>query len=211
MQDEKRGGLIACGAALFIAGTIQFVVCIAVTASRYGPPAYNPVTITISDLQAVTCGSFQGTYVCSPFHDLANFSVAVLGLLISAGSLLIRAALPPGRGRGSAIGLLVVAGLAAFANAFTPEDVTYVGDLVTALVAFLGANFGLVEIGRTMSVEPRWGHYSAFTKALGIVGVAAIVLDGFGAAALLGNGGTEWFIISPILIWAPIFGIRLLL
>ena len=133
-----------------------------------------------------------------------------MGLLIAAGSLLIRTALPPSRRRDTAVGLLVVAGLASFANAFTPEDVTYVGDLVTALVAFLGANFGLIQIGRVMSADPQWGRYSGFTKALGIEGVAAIILDGFGVAALVGDGGAEWLIIAPILVWAPVIGIRLL-
>src|SRR5580658_5641690 len=96
--------------ALYILAALQFVVCIAVAASQYGPPAYDPVTITISDLQAVHCGTFQGAYVCSPLHVLANISVAALGILIAAGSFLLRPLLPGGRRKDVAVWLLVIAG-----------------------------------------------------------------------------------------------------
>jgi len=198
-------------AALYFSAAVQFVACIAVAGSRYGPPAYNPVTTTISDLQAVSCGTFQGAQVCSPLHVLANLSVAVLGLLMIAGSLSIRPLLPAGRRRDVAVALLVVAGLAAFANAFTPEDVTFTGDVVTAIIAFLGANFGLIQIGRTVSTDPRWRGYRIFSETLGTVGIAAFILDGFGLGTLIGNGTIEWLIVAPILVWAPATGLRLIL
>jgi len=210
-EPAALGKLASCGAALYIVAAVQFVVCMAVTASRYGPPAYNPVTDTISDLQAVNCGTFMGAYVCSPLHDLANISVAALGLLIIAGSLALRPYLPGGRRRDVAIGLLVVAGLASFANAFTPEDVTLTGDTVTAIIAFLGANFGLIQIGRAMSTEPQWRGYRLFSQALGTIGVAALILDGFGLGTIIGTGAIEWLIVVPILVWAPATGLRLIL
>jgi hypothetical protein len=198
-------------AALYFSAAVQFVACIAVVGSHYGPPAYNPVSTTISDLQAVNCGPFQGAQVCSPLHVLANLSVAVLGLLMIAATLLIRPLLPAGRRRDLAVALLVVAGLAAFANAFTPEDVTYTGDIVTAVIAFLGANFGLIQVGRTMSTDPRWRGYHLFSQALGTVGISALTLDGFGLGTLIGNGAIEWLIVAPVLVWAPATGLRLIL
>jgi len=201
---------VSYAAPLYIIAAVQFVVCLAVAASRYGPPAYNPLTITISDLQAVNCGPFQGADVCSPLHGLANYSVAVLGLLMIAASLSFRSLLPDGRRRDVAVGLLIVAGLATFANAFTPEDVTWNGDLLTALIAFLGANFGLIQVGRTLSVEPRWQSYSLFSQVLGTIGIAALILDGFGLGTAIGTGAIEWLIVAPILVWAPATGIRLI-
>ena len=195
---------------LYIVASVQFLVCIAAAALRYGPPAYSPATTTISDLQAVNCGTFQGTFVCSPLNLLANISVAALGLLIVAGSLFLRSLLPHGRRRDVAVGLLIVAGLAAFANAFTPEDVTWTGDLVTALIAFLGANFGLIQIGRTFSTEPKWQSYGHFSQALGTIGIAALILNGFGLGAVLGEGTIEWLIVAPILVWAPSIGLHLI-
>ena len=113
-----------------------------------------------------------------------------------------------GRRKDVAVGLLVIAGVAAFANAFTPEDVTYTGDLITAIIAFLGANFGLIQIGRAMSGKPGWRSYSLFSQALGTVGMAALILDGFSLGTLLGMGAIEWLIVAPILIWAPATGLR---
>lgn len=198
-------------ATLYTLAAAQFVICVVITASHYGPPAYNPLTTTISDLQALNCGTFQGAYICSPLHAVANLSVAVLGLLIVVGSLLIRPLLPGGRRRDVAVGFIILAGAAAFANAFTPEDVTWTGDLVTAIIAFLGANFGLIQIGRAVSSESRWRDYGLFSQALGAFGLGAFILDGFGLGAVIGEGAIEWLIIAPILVWAPATGFRLML
>lgn len=201
---------VRCGAAAYIVGVVQFFAAVAVTASRYGPASYNPLRDTVSDLQAVNCGIFQGNEVCSPLHLVANSSVAVLGLLFITGSVLIRTAFPAGSKRKVAVGLLVVAGLATFANAFTPEDVTLLGDLVTALVAFLCANFGLVEMGRVMSGNPRWGRLRPFTEVLGVLGLAGLIVDGASPSWPLGAGGDEWLTIAPVLVWALVVGVRLL-
>lgn len=210
MRNAGESGNASYGAALYVIAVAQFVTCVAITASRFGPPSYNPLGVTISDLQAVKCGVFQGTYVCSPLNALANTSVAALGLLVGAGSLLIRPAFPGGRRRDAAVGLLVVAGVATFANAFTPEDVTLTGDIVTALIAFLAGNFGLIQLGRVMSPIPGGRTLSLFTEVLGLVGIAAIILDGLGAAGPLGNGGIEWLIVAPILVWTFAFGALLI-
>ncbi len=210
VQEPPRGKLASYGAVLYIVGALQFVACVALTGSRYGPPAYSPLTVTISDLQAVNCGVFQGAYVCSPLHSLANFSVALLGLLITAGSLSLRTILPGGRRRDIAVGLIAVAGVAAFANAFTPEDVTWIGDLATAIIAFLGANFGLIQIGRAVSSESSWRGYGLFSQALGTFGVAALILDGLGLGTVIGEGAIEWLIVAPILVWTVTTGFRLI-
>lgn len=202
--------LAFCTAALYVVAVVQFVACIAFTASRYGPPPYDPLTVTISDLQAVSCGIFDGSYVCSPLHTLANSSVIVFGLLMVVGSLSLRPLLPGGRQKDLAVGFLIVAGVGAFANGFTPEDVTFTGDLVTAIIAFLGANFALIQIGRTLSTDPKWRSYHFFCKALGTIGIAALTLDGFGLGTLIGQGAMEWLIVAPIMVWAPTTGIRLI-
>jgi Protein of unknown function (DUF998) len=215
VEPEKQQGLYKkttpYGAFFFIVATVQFIICIAITASRYGPPAYNPVTVTISDLQAVNCGIFQGAYICSPLHDLANISVATLGLLVIAGSLSFRTRLSASRRRDVAVSLLLITGLAALANAFTPEDITLTGDLITAIIAFLGANFGLIQIGRTLSVDPLWRGYAIFSDVLGTVGIGALILDGFGLGTAIGEGAIEWLIVAPILVWELVIGLRLIL
>lgn len=202
--------LVSYAAIFYIVAVVEFIICVSLAGFRYGPPTYNPVTITISDLQAVSCGTFQGAHVCSPLHTLANVSVAVLGVLIIAGSILLHPFLPGGRRKDFAIGLLVIAGLATFANAFTPEDVTWIGDLVTAIIAFLGANFGLIQIGRAWSMNPQCRGYAKFSQTLGTIGMAAFILDGFGLGSVIGLGAIEWLIIAPILIWACATGLLII-
>jgi hypothetical protein len=183
----------------------------AYAASRYGPPSYNPLVDSISDLQAVRCGLFQGSEVCSPANLEANLSVALSGLLLILGTVMIRGALPRSPSLPSAIGLFVAAGIGSVLNAFTPEDVTFVGDVLTALVIFLGANFGLVQIGKALSSGPGRGRLGAFSKALGALGLAALILDGVGASGLLGTGTLEWLVVAPILVWEAVMGASLLL
>jgi len=205
----RRG--VSLGGALYVVGVVQFFASIYLTGLRYGPPSYSPLRNTISDLQAVNCGVFQGNQVCSPLHVLANLSVAVLGLLLVMGTVLFRRSLPAGRRRTVAIGLMIVAGLATFANAFTPEDVTYLGDLATALVAFLCANFGLIQIGRLMSATPSWRGFYPLTEVLGVVGLGALILDGANVIGPLGSGGMEWLIVAPALLWMLATGVFLLM
>jgi len=77
-------------------------------------------------------------------------------------------------------------------------------------LGLLGANFGLIQMGKAMSTDAGWGRFWLFTEGLGVVGIAAIIIDGFGGATLLGNGGIEWLIVAPIIIWAPTMGLRLI-
>jgi hypothetical protein len=179
----------------------------AYAASRYGPPSYNPFLDSISDLQAVKCGLFQGSQVCSPANFEANLSVALAGLLLILGTVMIRGTLPRSPSLPSAIGLFVVAGVGSLLNAFTPEDVTFVGDVVTALIIFLGANFGLIQIGKAFSS----GSLGTFSKALGALGLAALTLDGVGASGILGMGTLEWLVVAPVLVWEAVMGASILL
>jgi hypothetical membrane protein len=180
-----------------------------VVALHYGPPPYNLQQNLISDLQAVNCGLFQGNQVCSPLHTVANFSVAILGLLLIAGTMLIRTGFPAGRRWSIALGLLVLAGAGTLANAFAPEDVSLTADTLTALVAFLGANLGLIQIGRLMSKDSGFHSFRIYTEVSGVVGVTALILYGANATGPLGPGGMEWLIVVPILLWVFVMGTRL--
>jgi hypothetical membrane protein len=201
---------VSLGAALYIIGAVQFLIGMTVAALHYGPPPYNLQQNSISDLQAVNCGLFQGDQVCSPLHTVANSSVAILGLLLIAGTMLIRTGFPAGRRWSVALGLLVLAGAGALANAFAPEDVSITADTLTALVAFLGANFGLIQIGRLMSKDSGFRGFLIYTEVSGVVGVAALILYGASVTGPLGPGGMEWLIVAPILLWAFVMGIHFL-
>ncbi len=200
---------VRLGAIFYAVAPLQFWVCMLTTAHYYGPPSYNLLSDTISDLQAVKCGLFQGNPVCSPMHVLANSSVVVVGLLLIAGTFLIRSIFLMTRIRTIALSLLIAAGLAAVANGFTPEDVTFEGDVVTALIVFLGANFGLVQIGKLMSNIPGLSGLRIPTQILGVVGLGALIVDGINIVPQY-PGFLEWTIVVPVLIWSFVVGIRIL-
>lgn len=190
-------------------GAIQFLVGMVVTALGYGPPSFNFQRNSISDLQAIHCGLFNRNQVCSPFHNVANFSVAVIGLFLVVGTLSIRSGFTKNRISSVALTLLIVGGLGAVANGFTPEDVTLLGDTVTALVVFLAANFGLIQLGRAMSQDIQWHNVRVYTKISGAVGIVALILDGVGITGPLGSG-IEWVIVAPVVLWMIVFGMQLL-
>jgi hypothetical membrane protein len=208
-KEPAAERLVRYGAFLYVLGAVQFVVGMVVAALYYGPPRYDIQRNSISDLQAVNCGLFQGSQVCSPLHLIANSSVTLLGLLLVLGTLLIRTRFPAGRRRTIALGLLVVGGLGAAANGFTPEDVTLAGDTLTALIAFLGANFGLVQVGRLMARDPGWGRCRLDTEISGVVGLVALILYGANITGPLGAGVMEWLIVVPVTVWVLVIGTHL--
>lgn len=200
---------VRIGGIFYALAPIQFVVCMFITALYYGPASYNPLSDTISDLQAVKCGLFQGNPVCSPLHLLANSSVVALGLMIVAGTFLIRPIFPLTLKRTIALSLLIAGGLGAVANGFAPEDVSFAGDVFTALIAFLGANFGLVQIGGLMSNIPSLSGLRIPTRILGSMGLGALIADGVNIVPQY-PGLVEKTIVAPVLVWSFVVGIRIL-
>ncbi len=205
----KNRGFFRYGALCYIVGVVQFFAAMGAAAFYYGPPGYNFQKNSISDLQAVHCATFGGKYVCSPLHVIANLSVTMVGLLLILGTLLIRDRFSSGRRQMFAFGLLIVAGAGAAANGFTPEDVTLNGDILSAVLAFLAANFGLIQLGRAMSDDVYWHNLRAYTKISGAVGLGALILDGVNITGPLGSG-IEWLIVAPISLWMFVVGIQLL-
>jgi hypothetical membrane protein len=200
---------VRLGGLLYVVSVVQFYVGFVVVALHYGPPGYDPLNDSISDLQAVHCGDLQGAYVCSPFHLVANASVIVLGLFLLLGTLLSRPTLPKHGSLLAGSGLLIIAAVGAIGNGFTPEDVTATGDALTALVAFLGANLGLIQIGRMMSGDPRWRGFRLYSMISGIVGLLALVLYLGDIVGVNGSGLIEWIIVVPVTIWMLVAGIRI--
>jgi hypothetical membrane protein len=200
---------VRLGAIAYLVGVVQFLLAAILSIIYYGPPSYNLQRDSISDLQAVKCGIFQGNQVCSPLHLVANLSVTILGLLLILGSLLIRPTFPAGRGRSVALALLVLAGLGTAANGFTPEDVTLTGDALTAFFAFLCANLGLIQLGRVTARDAQLRGQGAYALISGAAGLAALILYAANVTGPLGMGGMEWLIIGPILLWMLVVGTRL--
>jgi hypothetical membrane protein len=133
----------------------------------------------------------------------------MLGLFLVIGTILLRRKLSIGKLRTIGLGLLVLAGVGAVGNGFTPEDLNLAGDFFTALAIYLGANLGLIFLGFAMAKDVEWLSLRAITKSLGLIGMAAFVLFLVNITGPLGSGGMEWLMTVPILLWMVIVGIHL--
>ena len=208
------------GAIAWIVGVVvflvaQFVVQLAWDAHA-GNPTYSLTQNYISDYGAIHCGSFSGHFVCSPLHDVFNASIVVMGLLLILGVVLLPTAFPARPSRKIGLGLLVVAAIGSIGVGLSPEDVNLTVHFVSAVLAFVGANFALLVLALVMFRDTRWDGYRGYTFLSGVVGFVALGL--YGARAYewggiwsdWGVGGMERLIVAPVLLWAILVSVHLL-
>jgi hypothetical membrane protein len=216
--SERYGPLVhrsvRHGAIALIVGAVQFIVAMAITQIGYGS-SYSLTQNYISDLGAVNCGafggsgSFPGHYVCSPWHDVFNVSVIVLGLLVILAVFLIRTGFPARRSRAIGLGLLALSGLGAIGVGLSPEDVNLTVHSVSALLAFAGGGFALIVLGFAMFRDTRWDGFRAYTILSGLVALIALLLFVSKVYLGLGVGGMERLIVAPVLLWSIVAGTHL--
>ncbi len=216
--EERRGPLVHRavhhGAALWVAASLIFIAAMAVTQLGWsGPPAYSLSKDVISDLGNTGCGPWPhatSSRVCSPWHDVFNVGIVLLGLLVILGAILVQSGFPPRRS--SAIGrlLLAVGGIGAIGVGLSPENVNLTIHSIFALIAFLIGSLGLLVIGFAMFRDTRWDGYRAYTIVSGLVGLVATFLFAGKIYAGLGQGGMERLIVAPMLLWLVVASIHLL-
>lgn len=207
---------IRAGAALWILGVVEFVIGMGVT--QYGwdllrtgsTPVYSLQFNYISDLGAVNCGLFDGAMVCSPWHNVFNVSIILLGLLLILGALWIARSLPAGPARGLGLLLLIIAGIGAIGVGLFPEDVNGTAHVLSALLAFALGNLGAITVGYAYFTRDRSTGWLAYSAVSGLIGLVALGLYATKIYGPLGLGGMERLIIAPLLLWATIEGIRIL-
>jgi hypothetical membrane protein len=203
------------GAILYVVGVFQFIVAMAVTQLGWTTP-YSLTQNYISDLGAVNCGQYAGRYICSPWHDVFNVSIVILGILLIFGTILITSAFPPRSTRRIGLGMLVLSGIGAIGVGLSPEDVNLTVHSISALVAFLFSNIGIIVLGFVMFRDTRWSGFRAFSVICGLVGFVALILfvvkayDWGGFWYDWGVGGMERTIVAPVLLWALVVGVHLL-
>ena len=202
------------GAALWLVAALQFVVVMAIVQLAWtGHPAYSLTNDAMSDLGNTQCGPWphaNSTDICSPWHDVFNGSVIVLGLLTLLGAILVRTGFPLRRISTIGLWLLALSGAGSVAVGLAPENVHLGIHVVGALIAFLGANLGLVVLGIAMFRDTRWSGLRAYTVFSGLVGLAALVLYARGIDAYLGSGGMERLVVAPLLLWLVVSSVNLL-
>jgi hypothetical membrane protein len=168
------------GALLFV-GAAQFILVIVITEARY--PGYTVATNVLSDL-----GVGQTAL-------LYNASVAVFGAFAFIGSLLGRRTL----GTGLTVTLAVTGACAVGVGVF-PETTG------APHVFFAVATFVFGAVSAIISYRVLRPPLSYLSVGLGIIALAAVVLDATHHVLGIGPGGMERMIAYPIFLWALGFG-----
>jgi hypothetical membrane protein len=189
------------GGALYVLGSVQFWVAMAVAQLAY--PGYSLAGNYISDL--------GGPH--SPDAWVFNDSIRVLGILAIVGAFLIRSAF--GAKRSARVGLVFVgiAGLGAFLVGTFPEGSPELNGgihSIVSLVTFLFSGFALLSLSAAMLRDTRWDGFRFYTFISGVVDLVALALYAAKLYGPLGPGGMERLIVAPILLWAVVVGIHLL-
>jgi hypothetical membrane protein len=201
------------GAILLFLGSAIFIVGMIITQIGYGS-SYSLIHNYISDLGAVHCAIlsghyYDGGYVCSPWHDVFNVSIIVMGIFLLLAVMLIRTGFPARSSRTVGLALLAIAALGAIGVGLSPEDVDLKIHTLSAAVAFIAANLGLIVLGFAMFRDTRWDGFRAYTIFSGLIGLIALVLFEEKVWGALGVGGMERLIVAPVLLWALVAGIHL--
>ncbi|WP_426998351.1 DUF998 domain-containing protein [Pseudarthrobacter sp. N5] len=202
---------------------VQYFVAEAAVISAWGGrQPYDRRSGFISDLGAVSCGSYQDRDVCSPLHLLMNASFVVQGLGMLLGAVLLSSALlciaaqtgarvPAGAGhrlpRIGAVAARVLTGVAGAGTmivGLVPEDLRSAWHFAGALMFFIGGSVALLLLGWLWLKRTPVGW---FVLACGGVSFAALVTGGLTGMQVADPGTLERLMGYPITIGLATVGL----
>jgi hypothetical membrane protein len=157
--------------------TLQFFVAETIAQLRFGD-VYSRADDVISGLGA--------SY--SPAAGLMNASFVLQGVLIAAGALLLRPALPRAAGR-LAVALLTIAAVGVVVVGIVPLDADGTVHAVGAVAYLAGSSLGLLALAHAL--RPRSELVGSVVAVLGLLCTAASIFFFAGITRFLGEGGTE--------------------
>ena len=164
--------------------TLQFFVAEAIAQLRFGA-GYSRAANVVSDLGA--------SY--SPAAGLMNASFMLQGVLIAAGALLLRPALPRAAGR-LATALLLVAAAGVIVVGVVPLDADSTVHAVGAGAHLAGSSLGLLALAHAL--RRRSERLGSLIAVFGVVASAASVFFVVGITRFLGEGGMERAAVYPL-------------
>ncbi|MFD4368204.1 DUF998 domain-containing protein [Rhodococcus sp. NPDC058521] len=177
---------------------VGYLVSEAFTAEAWSTP-YSYVHNSISDLGVTDC-----VQVCSPLHWYMNISFVVMGLLMTAGAILLRRHIPRGRRRRWAVGLAIVIGVSTAATGFFPANANPIGHFVAVLPGFVGRHILLILVAWVLWRRMRWT--AVWTTVCALIGLVGGVLLAFPDAYF---GLTERLVLYPLPIWMVVVGVAI--
>jgi hypothetical membrane protein len=183
------------GALALIVGPVQFVIAMILEEALR--PGYSPVSNVISDLGV---GSYSLIF---------NASVILLGLLTIYGITFAHLEFPRNSKARWGYLTMILVGFGAIGVGIFPET-THAPHFISALIAFLGAGIALLFYALSFRRDLEWSRYTIPTLVASIFTLVCIFLY---VSAVFGNGVqglTERGIVAPVLIWAPVVGVRIL-
>jgi hypothetical membrane protein len=194
---------------LFIFGTVEFLIGMAVAQIGYGP-SYSISQNLLSDLGVTRCGLVDSTgrYACSPWFVAFDAAVVLLGCLTIFGAIWVRRAFPAGPLSVAGLGLLALNGLGLLGAGLSPENVNDAAHTDFALLAFACGSVALIVLGVAMRASPLWKGVPAYSVASGLISGFSLLLFVGGSYLGLGLGGMERLVVAPVLLWLVVVGVR---
>ena len=182
---------------------IQFFIVQMIATWRWTAP-FSLVTNNISDLGNTSCDMYPavgGTFICSPWYVLMNISFALQGVIIIAGSILVRQVIDPSTTRTVVFWLLIVTGLGLLGVGAFPENVNNRAHTISAGVQFVTGNAAILIFGFAAYRILGGRLFSAISVALGGAGLAATILFALGIGLGVGLGTVERIAAYTLPIW----------
>ncbi|MFI9626605.1 DUF998 domain-containing protein [Streptomyces sp. NPDC052042] len=196
----------------WVTGALQFFSIHLVVESAWSSP-YSWARNNISDLGNAYCAMQsqpEPRYICSPAHDLMNFSFVALGALLAVGAVLGRSLWLSSRTAKLARLLLAGAGIGFAVVGLAPADVYENQHVLGAMLVMGTGNIGLVLAGVGLSGDVAAGLRWA-TALLGACAFLALLLFLSRNYLGLGIGGMERVAALPVLVWTLAAGASSLL
>jgi hypothetical membrane protein len=192
---------------ILYASSIQFFAVQIFVAMRWTPP-YSLARDTISDLGNTACRTFNARFVCSPLHGLMNASFIVLGVAMTAGSVLISR--QAARSHAATVGFaaMAISGIGVIIVGIFPENSVPAFHGLGAAISFTIGNAALIIMAAAPVMPTALRVYSLLSGALALL---ALVSYSSSHYLGLGEGGTERVVAYPQVVWLIVIGIFLLI
>jgi hypothetical membrane protein len=199
---------LVTGSLLWLTSAQFFVVQGLTQQAWKGSQPYSLRHSWISDLGAVTCGSYSGgggIVVCSPRHALLNGGFVLLGGQVILGAALLQPLLPASRFARPALGLLLASGVALPFVAGFPEDTGKPWHAIAATIHLATAGLGMIAAGLSLRAGGQKTG-AAVSLVLGGASVVGTALTGAGVSLGVGRGAVERLAGWPFTAWTTLAG-----
>ncbi len=191
---------------LLYVSSIQFFAAQIFVAMQWKPP-YSLARDTISDLGNTACGTWNSRPVCSPLHGLMNASFIVLGIAMTAGSILISRQCAKSRAATVGFAAMAISGIGVIIVGIFPENSVPAFHGLGTLIAFTIGNAALIIMAAAPMMPAVLQVYSFLSGALAVL---ALAIYSTGHYLGLGEGGMERVVAYPQTVWLIVIGIFLL-